>query len=374
MKFLKLTLVLLSFILSFNNCTQNSNSEKTSKILTEIPKLDITFIPEKYVAYKSEVPITIDGELTDAEWGSVEWTKEFSDLEGDKKPAPLYSTKTKMLWDDDYFYVAAELIEPHIWATLKDHDDIILYNNDFELFLDPDGDTHNYCEIEMNALTTVWDLILTKPYRDKPKVIDSWHAYGLKKAVKIYGTLNDPSDIDDKWTLELAIPWKVMEELSSHPGAPVNGEQWRINLMRVNHKIDIANGEYKRKVNPKTNKPFPNFNWIWVVSGNSGCHAPELWGFVQFSDKITRDDSFKDDKNDAVKWALRQIYYRQRAFQKEYNEYATNNFQLKAADLKVVGINFNPEIAVMNDKWEAKQKGFDGKTACIRWDGKTWLE
>ena len=95
---------------------------------------------------------------------------------------------------------------------------------------------------------------------------------------------------------------------------------------------------------------------------------------MQFSDKITRDDSFKDDKNDAVKWALRQIYYRQRAFQKEYNEYASNNFQLKAADLKVVGINFNPEIAVMNDKWEAKQKGFDGKTVCIRWDGKTWLE
>lgn len=167
-----------------------------------------------------------------------------------------------MLWDDDYFYDAAELIEPHIWATLKDHDDIILYNNDFELFLDLDGDTLNYCEIEMNALTTVWDLILTKPYRDKPKVIDSWHVYGLRKAVKIYGTLNDPSDIDDKGTLELAIPWKVMEELSNHPGVPVNGEQWRINLMRVNHKIDIANGEYKHKVNPKTNKPFPNFNWI----------------------------------------------------------------------------------------------------------------
>ena len=89
MKFLKLTLLLLSFILFFNNCPQNSNSEKTSKILTEIPKLDITFIPEKYIAYKSEVPITIDGELTDAEWGNLEWTKEFSDLEGDKKPVPL---------------------------------------------------------------------------------------------------------------------------------------------------------------------------------------------------------------------------------------------------------------------------------------------
>lgn len=374
MKFTKQTLALLSVVLIFNNCTQKLSSDKALKVLTEIPELDITFIPEKYIAYKTETPITVDGELSEGEWGNVEWTKEFNDLEGDKKPAPLYSTKTKMLWDDDYFYFAAELIEPHIWATLKDHDDVILYNNDFELFLDPDGDTHNYCEIEMNALTTVWDLILTKPYRDKPKVIDSWHVYGLKKAVKIYGTLNDPSDIDDKWTLELAIPWKVMEELSSHSGAPLNGEQWRVNLMRVNHKIDILNGEYKRKVNPETNKPLPNFNWIWVVSGNSGCHAPELWGFVQFSDNKARDDSFIDDKNDDVKWALRQIYYRQRAFQKEHNEYASNNKQLKSADLKVTGINFNPEISVMNDKWEAKQKGFNEKTVYIRWDGKTWIE
>jgi hypothetical protein len=374
MIFTKRTLALLAVVLFFNNCTQKPSSDKTLKVLTEIPELDITFIPEKYVAYKTETPITVDGELTEAEWGNVEWTKEFKDLEGDKKPEPLYSTKTKMLWDDDYFYFAAELIEPHIWATLKDHDDIILYNNDFEIFIDPDGDTHNYCEIEMNALTTVWDLILTKPYRDKPKVIDSWHIYGLKKAVKIYGTLNDPSDIDDKWTLELAIPWKVMEELSSHSGPPLNGEQWRVNLMRVNHKIDISNGEYKRKVNPETNKPLPNFNWIWVVSGNSGCHAPELWGFVQFSDNKARDDAFIDDKNDDVKWALRQIYYRQRAFKREYNEYASNSKQLKSADLKVTGINFNPEISVMNDKWEAKQKGFNEKTVYIRWDGKTWIE
>ena len=374
MKIVKTATLIFMFFLFLNNCDQKQSAGETLKILTDIPELDITFIPEKYVAYKTKAPITVDGELSDSEWGEVAWTSEFNDLEGDKKPAPLYNTKAKMLWDDQYFYIAAELIEPHIWATLKDHDDIVLYNNDFELFIDPDGDTHNYCEVEMNALTTVWDLLLTKPYRDKPQVIDSWHIYGLKKAVKIYGTINDPSDIDEKWTVELAIPWKVMEELSSHSGPPVNGEQWRVNLMRVNHQIDISNGEYKRKINPDTNKPFGCYNWIWVVSGKSGCHAPELWGFVQFSDKKTRGDSFADNRNDDVKWALRQIYYRQSAFQKEYGEYASNGVQLKSADLKVEGLDFNPELSIMNGRWEAKQKGFDDKMVFIRWDGKTWLE
>lgn len=374
MKLIKSITALSAIVLLFSCSSEQQSINTNSKILTEIPELDITFVPEKYVTYKTETPITIDGELTDEEWGDVEWTKEFNDLEGDKKPAPLYSTKTKMLWDDEYFYFAAELIEPHIWGTLTEHDDIILYNNDFELFMDPDGDTHNYCEIEMNALTTVWDLILTKPYRDGPQVIDSWHIYGLKKAVKIYGTLNDPSDIDDKWTVELAIPWKVMSELSSHSGAPINGEQWRVNLMRINHKIDTSDGTYKRKIDPTTDKPFNCYNWIWVVSGNSGCHAPELWGFVQFSDKKTRDDKFIDNKNDDVKWALRQIYYRQRAFHKEYGEYASDAKQLKFEDIKVDGLDFNPNISMMNGRWEAKQRGFNSKNVFIRWDGKTWIE
>ena len=63
-----------------------------------------------------------------------------------------------MLWDDEYFYFAAELIEDQIWATLTERDSVIFYDNDFEIFIDPDGDSHQYYEFEINALNTVWDL------------------------------------------------------------------------------------------------------------------------------------------------------------------------------------------------------------------------
>ena len=357
-------------------CTNQESSildNRNLPVLTEVPVLNIEFVPKKYVAYKSDKAIAIDGELSDDEWGDIQWTDEFEDLQGYKGPEPLFSTRVKMQWDDTYFYFAAELIEPHIWATLKNHDDIIMNDNDFEIFIDPDGDTHEYCEIQMNPYTTIWDLILTKPYRDGARVIDSWHMYGLKKAVKIYGTLNDYSDIDDKWTLEIAIPWKVMEELSSHSGAPVHGEQWRVNFLRINHQFDYSSGEYKRKINPETNKPFNCYNWIWVASGE-GCHAPEVWGFVQFSEKKAGGDQFIDNRNDDVKWALRQLYYRQRAFEDEYGKYAEMGMQLKLSDISLDGKTFNPEITVFNGRWEAKQKGFGDKTAYIRWDGKVWLE
>ena len=45
-----------------------------------------------------------------------------------------------MLWDDTYFYVAAHLEEPHVWGTLTKHDTVIFQDNDFEIFIDPDGD------------------------------------------------------------------------------------------------------------------------------------------------------------------------------------------------------------------------------------------
>ena len=59
-----------------------------------------------------------------------------------------------MLWDADYFYIFAKLQEPHIWADIKKHDSIMFHNNDFEVFVDPDGDALNYYELEVNALGT----------------------------------------------------------------------------------------------------------------------------------------------------------------------------------------------------------------------------
>ena len=106
-----------------------------------------------------------------------------------------------MLWDDQYLYVAAELEEPHVWATLTEHDSVIFHDNDFEVFLNPSGDGLNYFEFEINALNTSWDLFLPKPYREGGKADNSWDIPGLRTAVHVNGTLNDPRDTDRGWTV-----------------------------------------------------------------------------------------------------------------------------------------------------------------------------
>jgi hypothetical protein len=43
------------------------------------------------------------------------------------------------------------------------HNEIIYHDNDFEVFVDSDGSTHNYKEFEINANNATWDLLLNKP-------------------------------------------------------------------------------------------------------------------------------------------------------------------------------------------------------------------
>ncbi|MEZ5012294.1 MAG: carbohydrate-binding family 9-like protein [Bacteroidales bacterium] len=220
-----------------------------------VPKPALPLTPRHYICYRGD-SITVDGSLSEPSWESAQWSSDFTDIEGTLRPEPLYRTRVKMLWDDNYLYIGAEISEPHIWAYLKQRDTVIFYDNDFEVFIDPDGDTHGYYEVEMNAAGTVWDLLLTMPYRDNGRVIDAWDINGLKTGVMISGSLNNPGDIDKGWSVELALPFNVLKEWGS---TPADSSLWRINFSRVNWQTDIVDGRYVKKRDPSTGRVFfPN--------------------------------------------------------------------------------------------------------------------
>src|SRR5215207_2866652 len=89
-------------------------------------------VPKIYECVRADAPIRIDGRLDDSAWRRAPWTDAFIDIQGTSKPTPRFRTRAKMLWDDEYFYVAADLEEPHVWATLTRHDSVIFHDNDFE--------------------------------------------------------------------------------------------------------------------------------------------------------------------------------------------------------------------------------------------------
>ena len=177
----------------------------------------------------------------------------------------------------DYFYVAAEMEEPHVWGTLTEHDSVIFHDNDFEVFIDPDGDNHEYFELEINALSTEWDLFLGKPYRDGGPADNSWEIPGLKAVSHVDGTLNDPTDTDRGWSVELAIPWASMADRAHTPTPPRDGDRWRVNFSRVEWQHRVAGPKYEKVPGRRED------NWVWSPQGAIDMHRPERWGFVQFS-------------------------------------------------------------------------------------------
>jgi hypothetical protein len=228
--------------------------------------------PRQYDCHRGG-PVKIDGRLDDAAWSKAAWTNAFVDIANDK--TPRFRTRVKMLWDDVYLYIGAELEEPDVWATLTAHDSVIFHDNDFEVFLNPTGDTLKYFEFEINALNTGWDLFLPKPYNKGGTADNGWEMPGYKSAVAIDGTLNDPRDRDKGWSVELALPWSAFVERSGK-GRPREGEEWRMNFSRVEWQVRVVNGKYEKIAG------LPEDNWVWSPQGVVNMHVPEKWGVVRF--------------------------------------------------------------------------------------------
>jgi thiamine biosynthesis lipoprotein ApbE len=334
----------------------------------------LPFAPRHYIAFHAASPITIDGKLSDQAWNVAPWTDTFVDIEGDRRPQPRYRTRAKMLWDDDWFYIAGEMEEPDVWGTLTERDSVIFRDNDFEVFIDPDGDTHAYYELEVNALGTPWDLMLIRPYRDGGPAVNGWDIDGLQTRVEVKGSINRSGDRDDGWTIELALPWKILKEAAPGQRRPASGDRWRINFSRVEWQTDVRDGKYTKRNKPGSTDPLPEDNWVWSPQGAINMHMPERWGYVVFSDHRAGKgaDPFVDDPNERVKWALRRLYYRQRSYRAANGTYATTLDALNASDIHVDGIEFKPTIDTTASTYEITAPGFDRTTVHITSDGRVW--
>ena len=252
-------------------------------------------------------------------------------------------TLVKMLWDERYLYFYTELEEQHIWADIKERDKVIFYNNDFEIFIKTSKLDKQYAEFEVNALGTIWDLLLFNTYRHKVPVINQWDMKEVKVAVNIDGTLNDPKDIDKRWSIEIALPLKDLAETGGISNLPSDGTQWLLNFSRVQWQYDIINGGYQRKKD-KQQKYLPEANWVWSPQGIIAMHHPETWGTLQFSTDHIGTDVFQQDQDELVKQSLFYLYRQQLEHHKLHGDYAAKIAQLISLPFIVNDTELKPRI------------------------------
>ncbi len=346
-------LVVVLLLVSFTSCAQSKKE----------------IIPQTFVAHKTTEVITIDGKVDEAVWGEVKWTNNFIDIEGDK--TPKYQTNVKMLWDENYYYILAEIKEPNIWGDITERDAVIFYNNDFEVFIDPNGDTHNYYELEINALNTVWDLFINKPYRELGNIVlFDWNYTGLKSAVHINGTLNDPNDTDKSWTLEIAIPFKDLRTNYGQDNVP-RDQFWRVNFSRVNWEYDITDGKYSRKKG-EDGKFLHEYNWVWSPTGVINMHEPEKWGYVYFSSKKPGETTlFEIPQDDKIKWKLYETHRALKKYVKKHKVYPTSIKDLTGSTVVINGVEIRIEFENHHSGYSVYVVSpFSKKTLLLKEDGK----
>jgi hypothetical protein len=249
--------------------------------------------------------IAVDGDLAKPAWRDAEHSPRFVDMVSGE-PA-LYDTRVACQWDDERFYVAYWIEEPHVRATLKERDSFIWNDNDVELFVAGDD---CYYELEINAFGTVyeaffvWQDALVRGSRFEKAGLDpmsrkvdllagfqdanrygrhprgrrfaflDFDLAGLETAVRVDGKINDPATTDRGWTVEMALPWKGLAFLfDGRTLPPREGETLRCDFSRF--EAVRVHGK------PLAENP----GWSLNPHGVYDSHIPESFSVVHFTEK-----------------------------------------------------------------------------------------
>lgn len=259
-----------------------------------------------YQAKKINETITIDGNIDKPEWQSATWSKRFVDMVTGEPG--IFNTQSAILWNDRNLYIAFKVEEPFVEAHLTERDSIIFLENDLELFIDG-GDC--YYELEVNAVNTIYEVFFiwkdayTRDSRFNVPQFDvhasgaytfggdydrsgatfwkgthprgirwaftNFDMQGLESAVRVDGTLNDNSDIDKGWSLELSIPWSSLSILANGRRIPpAAGDTWTMFLGRF-QKLMVAGKEV-----------IPHPAMALTPHGVYDTHLPDKWSRVEF--------------------------------------------------------------------------------------------
>jgi hypothetical protein len=216
----------------------------------------------KYEVKRATSPIVIDGKLDDKAWATAN-TGELT-FPWDSQTGAKQKTVARLLWDDDNLYVSYDCEDADVTAQFTQRDDQTWQDDAVEIFINPrPAQTTAYIGLEMNARGVIYDYLLVTVAPGSRMFFKRFNLEGVKVGVAVNGTLNDRSDKDKGWSLEVSIPWVNFEEFSKRPSP---GTVWTFNLNRwdgvePNRRMSI---------------------WSDSMQERPGPHAPERFGEMRF--------------------------------------------------------------------------------------------
>ena len=213
-----------------------------------------------YECRKAVDPIRLDGVLDEDSWKQAEAVPlRYAYPSGERVETP--AGLARMCWDARNFYVALEVPDINIQAEGRDRDTVgeALPNDLAEIFVDINGDDRHFFEFHVNPLNGFTDTLVILCEPDSPLgqrsvygdvvYLREFNLKSYKTAVKVYGEVNHPELPDEKWVVEMALPFEslLMPYPESQKGWPLwrkypkphpdLGDVWRIQTVVQNYDL-----------------------------------------------------------------------------------------------------------------------------------------
>ncbi len=205
----------------------------------------------KYVASQMPFRFVVDGNLTEINSSSpsIHLKQPDTGTEGD----------FWLFWDSEGLYLGAQVIDGQLNAVTTDRDGQIWNDDSIELMLDTANngggalladDYKFYLNVlNVQGESQSWDL--------------TWPTQGgFESAVQVMGTVNNNTDIDDGYTMEMRIPWTYLGGVP----IPTTGQVWGFDLV-----LDDRDASSVRHT------------VTWSNSNGGILNDPDGWGDIEFS-------------------------------------------------------------------------------------------
>lgn len=264
---LSLTLGLTLVFSCGDNKTENDRDQNEPKI-SKSSDSDLTNNPsdqDTFKVSKTTAAIQIDGKMDEAAWQNTE-VRSFDYFFDVVKPTDEQKSTFRMLWDEDYLYFFYECKDQFITARETVRDRAPYFDDCAEVFLIPVPETLNmHYGFEVNLYKTANDFIyLNDFYQGEFAALKGFNPE-FEVGLTIDGTLNDNSDLDKGWTMEIAIPIKVFKGADKF--YPVQeGSKWKFLALRQ----DRNDAEGNRRT---ASTIFPT---------RKDVHDPDVFGMLEF--------------------------------------------------------------------------------------------
>jgi hypothetical protein len=218
--------------------------------------------PKSTIVPRIEAAIKIDGVLDEQPWQKAAQLTPF--VKHDTMQPARSSTEVRVWYDQSALYLGWICEDSDIQATFTQRDSRFWEEEVVEFFVTPAA-LDRYFELQWNPLGGTFDAIISNELaadgRSKQFKGDwSYTAANMTFAVKVDGTVQNSSDRDQRWTVEVRVPFADLKVRT-----PERGDVWRGNFYRFNRDRDAETEQLS-----------------WSPTILPGFHQPTRFGYLRF--------------------------------------------------------------------------------------------